>query len=76
LGVSSEKHALLAAVGKRIRALRVAKKWTQTDMAVYLDINRGHLSDIEQGKREMGLITLQIVARGLKTTMTELLKGL
>ena len=45
-------------------------------MAVYLDMNRGHLSDIEQGKREMGLITLQIVARGLKTTMADLLKGL
>lgn len=45
-------------------------------MAVYLDMNRGHLSDIEQGKREMGLVTLQIVARGLKTTMADLLKGL
>ena len=45
-------------------------------MAVYLDMNRGHLSDIEQGKREMGLITLQVVARGLKTTMADLLKGL
>jgi transcriptional regulator with XRE-family HTH domain len=45
-------------------------------MAVSLDMNRGHISDIEQGKREMGLITLQVVARGLKTTMADLLKGL
>jgi len=74
--VSSEKHALLVALGRRIRSLRLAREWTQTDMAVYLDMNRGHLSDIEQGKREMGLITLQVVARGLKTTMADLLKGL
>jgi transcriptional regulator with XRE-family HTH domain len=74
--VSSEKHALLVAVGKRIRALRLAKKWTQTDMSVCLDLNRGHISDIEQGKREAGLITLQIIARGLNTTMSKLLKDL
>jgi hypothetical protein len=28
-------------------------------MAVYLDMNRGHISDIERGKREVGIITLQ-----------------
>ncbi len=50
--------------------------WTQTDMAVCLDMNRGHISDVERGKRELGIITLQIVAKGLKTTMSDLLKGL
>jgi transcriptional regulator with XRE-family HTH domain len=74
--VSSGKHALLVAVGKRIRALRLVKKWTQTDMSVCLDLNRGHISDIEQGKREPGLITLQIIARGLNTTMAKILKDL
>jgi hypothetical protein len=45
-------------------------------MAVNLDMNRGHISDIETGKREVGVITLQIIARGLRTTMSTLLKGL
>jgi transcriptional regulator with XRE-family HTH domain len=45
-------------------------------MAVNLDMNRGHISDIEQGKREAGLITLQIIARGLHTTMAGLLEDL
>ncbi len=45
-------------------------------MAVNLDLNRGHLSDIETGKREVGLITLQIIARGLNTSMADLLKNL
>jgi transcriptional regulator with XRE-family HTH domain len=45
-------------------------------MAVCLDMNRGHLSDIERGKREAVLTTLQIIARGLETTMARLLKGL
>lgn len=74
--MSSEKHALLVTVGMRIRRLRKEKGWTQTDMAVCLDMNRGHISDIERGKREAGLITLQIIARGLGTTMARILKNL
>ena len=74
--MSSERSGILTEVGKRLRELRKAKGWTQTDMAVYLDMNRGHISDIELGKREAGLITLQIIARGLETSMARLLKDL
>jgi transcriptional regulator with XRE-family HTH domain len=74
--MSSGNHALLVLLGKRIQTLRRCKGWTQTDMAVYLDMNRGHISDIERGKREPGIITLQVIARGLDTTMAKLLKGL
>lgn len=74
--MSSSSHLLLVSLGKRIRALRTGKGWTQTDLSVHLDMNRGHISDIEQGKREVGLITLQVIARGLDTTMAALLKGL
>jgi transcriptional regulator with XRE-family HTH domain len=74
--MSTGRHALLVKLGKRIQVLRKKKGWTQTDMAAYLDINRGHISDIERGKREVGIITLQIIAVGLDTTMANLLKGL
>jgi len=73
---SASHHSLLVKLGKHIQALRKRKGWTQTDMAVYLDMNRGHISDIERGKREVGIITLQVIARGLDTTMATLLKGL
>jgi transcriptional regulator with XRE-family HTH domain len=74
--MSSSNHALCVKLGKRIRALRLKKDWTQTDLAVHLDMNRGHISDIETGKREVGIITLQVIARGLETSMSALLKGL
>lgn len=45
-------------------------------MAVCLDIARTYLSEIENGKREVGIITLQVLARGLDTTMSKLLKDL
>ena len=74
--MSSGNHALLVQLGARIRKLRKQKNWTQTDMAVYLDMNRGHISDIERGKREVGLITLQVIAKGLDSTMANLLRDL
>jgi len=74
--MSSSTHALLVQLGKRIQTLRKTKGWTQTDLAVHLDMNRGHTSDIERGKREVGIITLQVIARGLDTTMAKLLKDL
>ena len=74
--MSSSTHFLLLQLGKRIRTLRKMKGWTQTDLAVHLDMNRGHISDIERGKREAGIITLQVIARGLETTMAKLLRGL
>jgi transcriptional regulator with XRE-family HTH domain len=72
----SSGSMVLVALGKRIRSLRRSREWTQVEMADYLGINRGHLSDLEMGKREIGLLMLQVIARGLDTTMARLLKGL
>jgi transcriptional regulator with XRE-family HTH domain len=74
--MSSRTNALLVQLGKRIQTLRKKKGGTQTDMAVCLDMNRGHISDIERGKREPGIITLQVIAKGLNTTMSSLLRDL
>lgn len=74
--MSSGHHALLVQLGRRIRLLRQKKELTQTDLAVHLGMNRGHLSDIERGKREVGIILLQVIAKGLDTSMASLLKGL
>ena len=72
----SSENVLCAELGKRIRSLRRRKGWTQIEMAAYLGINRGHLSDLEMGKREAGILMLQVIAKGLDTTMVKLLKGL
>lgn len=74
--MSRGKHALLIQLGARIMRLRKKKGYTQIDLAVHIDMSRGHLSDIERGKREVGIIMLQDIARGLETTMSSLLRGL
>jgi transcriptional regulator with XRE-family HTH domain len=72
----SSPNVLCAELGKRIRTLRRKKGWSQIETAAYLGINRGHLSDLERGRREVGLLMLQTLARGLDTTMAAMLKGL
>ena len=74
--MSSQKHATLVELGRRIKNFRRLKGWTQTDMAVCLDIARTYISEIENGKREVGVITLQIIAKGLGTTMSKILNNL
>ncbi len=72
----SSDNLVCIALGRRIRARRQSKGWTQVEMAVHLGISRNHLSDLERGKREIGLLMLQVIAKGLDTTMDRLLKGL
>jgi transcriptional regulator with XRE-family HTH domain len=38
-------------------------------------LDRGHISEIENGKRAINIIALQMLARALDTTMSALLKG-
>jgi transcriptional regulator with XRE-family HTH domain len=69
-------NALLVRIGGRIRTQRLKLGMNQTKFAAHLGINRGHLSDIELGKREAGVLMLQAIASGLQVSMSVLLKGL
>ena len=70
------EHSLLLKLGGPYQTITNEQGLHADDLAVHLDINKGHLSDIERGKREAGIITLQVIARGLDTTMANLLKRL
>ena len=42
-------------VGQRIRKLRLANGWTQTYLSVHAGVGRNYISDVELGKKEIGL---------------------
>ena len=46
---------------------------TQTDVAVHLGMDRSFLSDLERGKREPCLRTLEVIAQGFDLTLPQLL---
>jgi DNA-binding XRE family transcriptional regulator len=74
LGLSAPADRL-SNLGKRIRALR-KKNWVQADLSTHTNMDREHISEIENGKKVINIITLQVLARALDTTMSALLKGL
>ena len=63
-------------LGKRIRALRKARGWRQIDLAVEARINENYVSDLELGRKEVCLRTLQTLARALDLKTSELLKDI
>ena len=69
-------NALTKKLGARTRSLRQKRKWTQAELGDHLGMDRGHVSEIECGKRMIALDTLQALAKGLDVTMSQLLKGL
>lgn len=62
--------------GKRIESLRAKRGWDQADLSANSGIERGHISEIENGKRMISLATLSKLAKGLDMTMSQLLKGM
>jgi transcriptional regulator with XRE-family HTH domain len=59
-----------------LRSLRKKKGWTQVELADYLGLRRTYVSDLERGKRNISLLTMEIIARGFKLSVSQLLRGL
>lgn len=58
--------------GWRLRHLRLERNMTQRVLATYLGVDRSFLSDVELGKKSISLDYLEIIAEGLKLSLTEL----
>ena len=63
-------------LGKRIRDLRQKRSWRQIDLAAHAELSKTHISDLETGKREIGLDALKRIAEALDKTLSELLDGI
>jgi len=69
-------NALLVQFGKRLTRLRESKGMNISEFAAHTGLSRGHLSELEHGKREPGLLILQTIAAVLETSISRLLSGL
>jgi transcriptional regulator with XRE-family HTH domain len=62
--------------GKRLRRLRKQREWTQVYMAEHVGMDRSFISDLENGKKEICLRNLQLLATTFGMTVSKLLSGL
>lgn len=58
-------------IGRRIRVLRSERGWSQTMLADHAEITREHLSELENGHKEIGARTLERVANALDVQLAQ-----
>ena len=58
-------------IGRRIRVLRTKRKWTQDMLAGHAEITREHLSELENGNKEIGARTLERIANALDMNLSQ-----
>ncbi len=69
----SEKR-LLIEIGQRLREARNAQKMSQADLAFYSDLSIPYISDIENGKRQLSVLTFCKIIDALKISADSILR--
>jgi XRE family transcriptional regulator, regulator of sulfur utilization len=62
--------------GNRIRRLREKRDWSITYLGVHSGLAKTFVHDIEQGRKEPCLGTIEVLAKSFDLTISQLLKGL
>lgn len=62
-------------LGQQVRALRLARGWSQEKLALVTGVHRNTIGDIERGEVNIGLGNLEKLARGLAVGVGVLLDG-
>jgi transcriptional regulator with XRE-family HTH domain len=61
-------------LGKRIRELRLKKGWSQEAFAQLCRLDRTYISGIERGIRNVSLRNIEVIAKTLGISISELFK--
>jgi transcriptional regulator with XRE-family HTH domain len=61
-------------LGENLRKLRLKKDMSQVDLANALSVDRAYISNIENGRMNPTLSTLEKIAGALEIPMSELVK--
>lgn len=71
-----ETQDFLARLGKRIRELRRARNLSQEQLAEAAELVQHYISQIEQGERNVSVVTLRLLAQALGVALAVLVDGL
>ena len=61
-------------LGDNIRRIRLEKGMTQGDLCQKLDVDRAYMSNIESGKKNPTLSTIERIANSLDISIEDLMK--
>jgi transcriptional regulator with XRE-family HTH domain len=60
--------------GERVRQLRTERGWRQIDLAEQAGISENYVSELEQGRKEVCLRTIEALAKALGIPVESMLK--
>ena len=63
-------------VGRRIRVLRTEREWTQAMLADHAELTREHLSELENGHKEIGIRALEKISQALDVSLHQFFEHL
>lgn len=61
--------------GERLRAMRMARKWTQLQLGVRIGVDQTQISNYENGRIHPQLATIERMASALNVSVDMLLNG-
>ena len=68
-----EDNVKLLAIGQRIRSIRKSRNLTQGELAKIADMKASNISEIENGKTQMHLLTFVKIIEALQVSADEVL---
>lgn len=63
-------------VGLRIKELRQATGLSQEKFALKIAMDRSYYASVEGGKRNISIVNLEKIAKGLNISLSELFRGI
>lgn len=72
----SQKQDILAKFGQRLRRLRLEAGLSQEAFAAKCSLDRTYIGGIERGERNVALRNIEVLAKSLGVTLSQLTEGL
>jgi transcriptional regulator with XRE-family HTH domain len=71
-----DDQKFLQSLGFRIRERRLAKKWSQAELAERCQLHRTFIGSVERGERNISVLNLRLLAKVLRVPPGALMEGL
>lgn len=72
----TDGQEFLLRLGQRIKELRRERNLSQEQLAEAAELVQHYISQIEQGERNVSVVTLRLLAKALGVTLATLVEGL
>ncbi|WP_281634607.1 helix-turn-helix domain-containing protein [Flavobacterium luteolum] len=71
----NEKPQILITFGNNVRQIRISKGLSQEQLAHLADVHRTYIGMIERAEKNITLINIQKIAKGLNVNLIDLFKN-